>query len=223
MDHVTLDRLDETNSCVVPLGDDVDEPILDIELDVYAGMACAKLDQHRIQEVGECHARHAQPQCPHRLAWSGWTRQCLAHLRDRRRRALNEPPPLIRKAYAASRAGQQRDAQMGFELSDRLAHRGAGYTELARSAAEVLEASDKEERLELWKRSAHPLEDMSVTTLDCPAWIYSLSSASLLLATMGATHTLHTTHLKAMSPRHGVVPVNTTHARGERYEQGQVP
>ena len=124
-------RLDEANAGVEPLGDRVDEAVVDAYLGLHFGVP---LDESRQQPrqherdrsagYGEPNAsRHVAVLCSHRL-------QRFERLVDGRSCVVEQPLSRVGQRHAARRARQKGDLQPLFELTNRLAPRGRRDAEI---------------------------------------------------------------------------------------------
>jgi len=202
--HVALDRLAEPHPCVVPLRHDVHEAIVDRDFDFDARMAGAKRGNHGVDDEGDGHARHRQPHATddfprlsRRLA------QRDERKPQRRTRTLHEPPPRLRHRHAPGRAGQKHHAKLLLELSDRLADRGPGDTELARRAAETAQACHREECLKLRERSGAHEAKSARAGADCQAKLNRPSPRWRLVRRRQRAHVLRVGPVRAPKAREG--------------------
>ena len=118
-DQTAVGRLADTDGAVHALGDEIDQAVAFADMELNGGMAFQKVRQARQQiPLGEA-AVDVYPQRPrgHRLGGGGI---CII---DRHQDGQTTPVVVLalrRQCHLAGRACQQADAEMPFELLDRL-------------------------------------------------------------------------------------------------------
>ncbi len=161
LDHVALDGLRQADTRVEPLGDDVHEPVLGLNLDLHLRIPLDEPRQQSSDEERHRGRRHREPDPARDFTGPrGHRLQGFERLIHRRARVLEEALPRVRERHGPRRPREQRDAEARLELPNGLAQRGGGDAEMPRSSREAAVPRDRDERVQGIERSERHREGL---------------------------------------------------------------